>query len=33
MRDFQRGLSIVGLARKYGKPRLEIEAIIRRWMR
>lgn len=31
--DFKRGLSMVGLARKYGKTRKQIEATIRRWTR
>lgn len=28
--DFQRGLSFVGLARKYGRTRAQIEQIIRK---
>lgn len=28
--DFRRGLTFVGLARKYGRPRAQIEAIIRK---
>jgi len=31
--DFKRGLSIVGLARKYGRTKLQITACIRRAMR
>lgn len=30
-REFLRGLSFVGLARKYGKTTLEIEQIVRGW--
>jgi hypothetical protein len=33
MRDFQRGLSFIGLARKYGLTRHQVEDRIRRWMR
>lgn len=29
VRDFKRGLTVIGLARKYGKTKLQIEAIIR----
>ncbi len=31
--DFLRGLTVVGLARKYGRTKLEIENVIRRAMR
>lgn len=30
--DFMRGLSVVGLARKYGRTRLQIEAVLRRYL-
>jgi len=30
--DFKRGLSVVGLARKYGKTMQEIENILRRFL-
>jgi Mor family transcriptional regulator len=29
-RDFMRGLSVLGLARKYGRTRQQIEAILRK---
>lgn len=32
-RDFQRGLSMVGLGRKYGRTRMEIETLLRRFTR
>lgn len=32
-RDFKRGLSFVGLARKYGMTRHEVEDRLRQWMR
>ena len=28
--DFLRGLSVIGLARKYGRTRAQIEAVLRR---
>jgi Mor family transcriptional regulator len=31
--DFLRGLTVVGLARKYGRTKVEIENVIRRAMR
>jgi len=33
LREFQRGLSVVGLARKYGLTSLQVQAQIRREMR
>jgi uncharacterized protein (DUF433 family) len=33
VREFQRGLSFVGLARKFGLTRHQIEERVRRWMR
>lgn len=30
-REFASGLSFIGLARKYGRTKTEIEAIVRRW--
>lgn len=33
IRDFQRGLTTIGLARKYGMTKLQIEAVLRRWLR
>lgn len=32
VKDFLRGLSVVGLARKYGYRRLEIESVLREAM-
>jgi len=31
--DFMRGLTVIGLARKYGRTKLQIAAIIRRALR
>ena len=31
--DFLRGLTVVGLARKYGRTKVEIENVIRRAMK
>jgi hypothetical protein len=31
--DFKRGLTVIGLARKYGRTKLQIEKCIRRAMR
>lgn len=31
--DFKRGLTVIGLARKYGRTKLQVEQYIRRAMR